>query len=259
MLAVSKIGRPWLRPVSTRSGRVYSDEELVLAVQEGNDAVAAEMHARLSSVVDRTLLRVFGRRELDHDDLMQAAFEQIVLTLARRTYAGNCSLKTWAARVTANVALNALRARRRERAVVDRNAEPTEGVSGGDLERASHARAQLRRVMDALSVMNRRRAHAVFLHDIEGYALHEISELTGVSLAAAQSRLVRGRRELLKRLDKEEKQRRAGRGIASVGPGASAAPAGAAFAAPPLSDAGGDVDDDTDDQDDGALGGGWKP
>jgi RNA polymerase sigma-70 factor (ECF subfamily) len=188
---------------------------------------------------------------------MQAAFEQIVLTLARRTYAGNCSLKTWAARVTANVALNALRARRRERAVVDRNAEPTEGVSGGDLERASHARAQLRRVMDALSVMNRRRAHAVFLHDIEGYALHEISELTGVSLAAAQSRLVRGRRELLKRLDKEEKQRR-GRGIVSAALGAGAAPADAAFAALPLT---GDVDDegDTDDQDDGALGGGWKP
>jgi hypothetical protein len=115
--------------------------------------------------------------------------------------------------------------------------------------------------MDALSVMNRRRAHAVFLHDIEGYALHEISELTGVSLAAAQSRLVRGRRELLKRLDKEEKQRRPGRGIASAGPGASTAPAGAAFATPPLSYAGGDVDDDTDDQDDGdgALGGGWKP
>jgi RNA polymerase sigma-70 factor (ECF subfamily) len=197
--------------VSTRSGREYSDEDLVCAVQEGNDAVAAQVHARLATVIDRTLLRVFGRRELDHDDLMQAAFEQIVLTLTRRTYAGNCSLKTWAARVTANVGLNALRARRRERAVLDRNAEPTEGVSGGDLERASHARAQLRRVMDALSVMNRRRAQAVFLHDIEGYALHEISALTGVSLAAAQSRLVRGRRELLKRLDKEEKQHKSSR------------------------------------------------
>jgi RNA polymerase sigma-70 factor (ECF subfamily) len=208
MLAVSKIGRPWLRPVIARSGRDLSDEDLVKAVQDGNDAVAAEMHARLVGVVDRTLLRVFGRREIDHDDLMQAAFEQIVLTLTRRTYAGNCSLKTWAARVTANVGLNALRARRRERAVVDRNVEPVEGVSGGDLERASHARAQLRRVMEALSLMNRRRAQAVFLHDIEGYALHEISTMTEVTLAAAQSRLVRGRRELLKRLAKDEKQRR---------------------------------------------------
>src|SRR5690606_37957175 len=122
-----------------------------------------------------------------------------------------CSLKTWAARVTANVGLNALRARRRERAVLDRTVEPVEGVSGGDLERASHARAQLRRVMEALSLMNRRRAQAVFLHDIEGYALHEISAMTDVSLAAAQSRLVRGRRELMKRLAKDEKQRRVAR------------------------------------------------
>lgn len=211
MLAVSKIARPWLRPVSNRSGREYSDEELVRAVQDGDDRVAAVMHARIVSVVDRTLLRVFGRREIDHDDLMQAAFEQIVLTLARRTYAGNCSLKTWAARVTANVGLNALRARRRERGVLDRNAEPTEGVSGGDLERATHARAQLRLVMEALSTMNRRRAQAVLLHDLEGYALSEISSMTGVSLAAAQSRLVRGRRELLKRLDKTDKLRTAER------------------------------------------------
>jgi RNA polymerase sigma-70 factor, ECF subfamily len=216
MLAVTKIGRPWLRPVSNRPGRDLDDEEIVQAVQDGNDAVAMELHARLVTVVDRTLLRVFGRRELDHDDLMQAAFEQIVLTLARRTYAGNCSLKTWAARVTANVGLNALRARRRERSVLDRNAEPVEGVSGGDLERASHARRQLRRVMEALAAMNRRRAQAVFLHDIEGYALNEISEMTEVSLAAAQSRLVRGRRELLKRLEKEEKQRRAGKPMVAV-------------------------------------------
>jgi RNA polymerase sigma-70 factor (ECF subfamily) len=208
MLAVSKVVRPWLRQVSNRSGREYTEEELVAAVQDGNDRVAAELHARLVTVVDRTLLRVFGRRELDHDDLMQAAFEQIVLTLARRTYAGNCSLKTWAARVTANVGLNALRSRRRERTVLDRTqTEPVEGVCSGDIERASHARAQLRKVMDALAGMNRRRAHAVFLHDIEGYALQEIAAMTGVSLAAAQSRLVRGRRELLLRLEKDDKLR----------------------------------------------------
>lgn len=211
MIAVSTIARRWLRPVSNRSGQEYTDEDLVKAVQEGNDRVAAELHARLASIVDRTLLRIFGRREVDHDDLMQAAFEQIVLTLARRTYEGNCSLKTWAARVTSNVGLNALRARRRERLVLDRNsaADVAESVGGGDLERATHARTQLKKVVEALSTMNRRRAQAVFLHDIEGYALQEISTMTGVSLAAAQSRLVRGRRELLKRLERDEKRRMA--------------------------------------------------
>lgn len=207
MLAVSKVVRPWLRPIGGSSNQELTDQELVAAVQEGNDRVAAALYERLASVVDRTLLRIFGRREIDHDDLMQAAFEQIVLTLTRRTYAGNCSLKTWAARVTANVGLNALRSRRRERTVFDRGVTDVEGAGGGDFERAAHARNQLRAVMSALSEMNGRRAQAVFLHDIEGYALQEISTMTGVSLAAAQSRLVRGRRELLKRLEKDSKQR----------------------------------------------------
>src|SRR5690606_24125988 len=156
-----------------------------------------------------------------HDDLVQSVFEQIVLTLARGSYAGNCSLKTWASRISSNVALNALRSRRRERKVVDRSADiPGEAqpignsmppvVAGGagsvDMERQSNARALLRVVMGELSEMNQRRAQAVILHDIEGYDLEEIAAMTEVSVAAAQSRLVRGRKELLKRLDAHEKR-----------------------------------------------------
>jgi RNA polymerase sigma factor (sigma-70 family) len=161
--------------------------------------------------------------------LVQSVFEQIVLTLARGSYAGNCSLKTWASRISSNVALNALRSRRRERKVVDRTADiPGEGQTSGnsmpplmaggassiDMERQSNARALLRVVMGELSEMNQRRAQAVILHDIEGYDLEEIASMTEVSVAAAQSRLVRGRKELLKRLDAHEKRAHLKRGAA---------------------------------------------
>ncbi len=205
------VARPWLRPVSAGSvaDTELSDAALIEAVVAGNDRVAAQLYDRLVSVIDRTLFRVFGRRESDHDDLVQTAFEQVVLTLARGSYAGNCSLKTWAARITSNVALNALRSRRRERKVLDRNTElPDEGTQSVDLDRQTTARTMLNCVMEELAEMNQRRAQAVLLHDVEGYDLEEIARLTGVSVAAAQSRLVRGRKELLKRLDSQDKRAR---------------------------------------------------
>ncbi|MEN9578294.1 MAG: hypothetical protein RJA70_1303 [Pseudomonadota bacterium] len=184
-----------------------SDAALIAAVVRGDDRVSAQLYDRLGSVIDRTLCRVFGRREVDHDDLVQVAFEQVVLTLARGSYAGNCSLKTWAARIASNVGLNALRSRRRERKVLDRSVDlPDEGTSGFDLDRQTTARTMLNRVMEELAEMNPRRAQAIFLHDVEGYELEEVARLTDISVSAAQSRLVRGRKELLKRLESLEKR-----------------------------------------------------
>lgn len=228
MTNTSSSARPWLRPVRPGQSEPLTDEDLIAAIVAGNDRVAAALYDRLAGVIDRSLFRVFGRREPDHDDLVQSVFEQIVLTLARGSYAGNCSLKTWASRISSNVALNALRSRRRERKVVDRSADiPGETqlsgnsmpplVAGGagsiDMERQSNARALLRVVMGELSEMNQRRAQAVILHDIEGYDLEEIATMTEVSVAAAQSRLVRGRKELLKRLDAHEKRAHLKRGL----------------------------------------------
>jgi len=183
-----------------------SDEELVEAVQRGDTTIASLLYDRLLGAVDHALYRVFGRREHDHDDLVQAAFEQIVLTLSRRSYARACSLQTWASTIATHVAFNALRARRRERRVFDRdpsNASESEPVSAADLERAAGARADLERVRSSLVQMKPERAETVFLHDVLGHDLAEIALLTRVSVSAAQSRLVRGRRELRHRLLRE--------------------------------------------------------
>jgi len=198
----------YLRPVKGGGRPGPTDEELIEAVRTGDHRLAHELYERLFSVVDHTLYRVFGRREPDHDDLVQAAFEQIVVTLSRRSFARACSLRTWASTVTSHVALNALRSRRRERKVVDRSTELRSdlGAAHDNPEHETDARRMLDAVRDELAQMKPDRATAVFLHDVLGHELAEIALMQEITVAAAQSRLVRGRKELERRLQSAKKR-----------------------------------------------------
>jgi RNA polymerase sigma-70 factor (ECF subfamily) len=156
-------------------------------------------------MVDRALCRLFGGRDRDHDDLVQSSFEQIVHSIAAGKYRRICSLSVWASAVTTKVGLAALRARCRERRVVDRTRpqdEPADltRTARYEIEQQIYARETIQRVHAVLATMNSARAEILFLHDVAGHELTEIAGMTGASTSAVQSRLVRGRRELFVRL-----------------------------------------------------------
>lgn len=187
-----------------RKPELMSDEALVAALRQGDGQKAAILYDRLIRVVDGALIRILGGREQDHDDLVQSVFEQILVALNKDHFAGAGALGGWAAAIACNLGLNALRSRVRERRVVDRARDPdVEGQrarSPFDTEREASARAELARVCEELAAMNRDKATVVLLYDVFGHDLGEVAALTGVSVAAAQSRLVRGRKELHDRL-----------------------------------------------------------
>jgi RNA polymerase sigma-70 factor (ECF subfamily) len=182
-------------------------EHLVEAFAQGRPGAGAALYDRLFPVVDATLFRILGRREQDHADLVQSAFEQIVTTLSKGTFARGCSLVGWAAVIACHVGLNALRSRRRERAVV----EPAPADPADVIERAApvhpqdqiEARESITDLRRHLAVMDRDRVTALLLHAM-GYELTEIATLASTTVAAAQSRLSRGRRELRRRIEEEQ-------------------------------------------------------
>jgi RNA polymerase sigma-70 factor, ECF subfamily len=199
--------RLWLvgAPAAASSATPVNDEQLVEAFQAGRPGSGEALYDRLMPVVDATIARILGRREHDHPDLVQSAFEQIVSTLAKRTFAGQCGLPGWAAVIACHVGLNALRSRRRERAVLDRGQEldaeaPQERAGPVPLEAQLRARDELVMVRRHLTAMDPDRVTSLLLHAM-GYELTEIAELTTTSVAAAQSRLSRGRRELRARME----------------------------------------------------------
>jgi RNA polymerase sigma-70 factor (ECF subfamily) len=189
----------------------WSDHELLRALEAGEPRAGHALYDRLIRVVEWTLLRVVGRRGPDHEDLVQAAFEQIVLTLYQRRYAHDCSLTSWASAISCHIGLNALRAQRRQRALLGSGiGGEAELRSRTDLEGQLAARQALERIRAQLSEMNPERAEVLVLHEVNGLELAEIAAALRISVAAAQSRLSRGRRELLERLEAAEK--RAGKG-----------------------------------------------
>jgi len=207
--------QPWLRvvpdaaPASAVQERPLTDEALIEAVARGDSRVADKLYDRLAGVIDRTLVRIFGRREPDHDDLVQATFEQIVMTLVRQRFAGACSLTSWACNVASHVGLNSLRAKRRERGVLTRVDDatflPAVPSRRADAEHEAGVREDLARVRSHLAALSPEKAQTMLLHDVFGHDLSEIAVLTGVSVAAAQSRLVRGRKELFAKLNEDRR------------------------------------------------------
>lgn len=204
MQSPTRSTRPQLRVVEGDSQdgapRPLNDDELIDAFERGDEDIAELLYDRLAGVVDASLIKVLGKRDHDHDDLVQQAFEQILLTLARRRFARACSLKSWAISITTNLALNAIRKRRSERRYVDGEQEPQHlnvASSAADPERS----AQLGALREELGRMSLLTAQVLILHEVMGCGLAEIAALTDLSVAAAQSRLVRGRSELRGRLE----------------------------------------------------------
>jgi len=172
------------------------DAALVAALRSGETTVAAAFHDRVRPTIDRTLVRLLGRRDVDHDDLAQRALIELFTTI--RSYRGECALDSWTGTLTARVVWKHLRRRKLERQMFE-GIEPEDSVRlVAPVEAVSQAvmRSLLSRVGRLVEKLDPDRAWAFLLHDVCGYDLREIARITGASVAAAQSRLSRGRREL---------------------------------------------------------------
>jgi RNA polymerase sigma-70 factor (ECF subfamily) len=179
-----------------------SDELLIEGLDRGDRRVAEQIYDRLIDIVDSTLYRILRERGHDHDDLVQSAFEQIIRSLMRRQLGRARSLSSWACSVATHVALNTLRSRIRERALIERGRNGSDAPSSrpqDDVERTVGAREELQRLRLRLDRISPENAEALIQHHVLGYPLAKVAAMAGVSVPAAQSRVMRGRRELQRR------------------------------------------------------------
>lgn len=149
-------------------------------------------------MIDRVLSRLLGQSDADYEDVAQVALFEIVQTSHR--FRGECPLDAWLAVVVARSAYRQLRRRRLERRFFATSAVADSTFSVRVPPAAFASREALELVRVHLLKMSEGRALTFLLHDVHGYSLQEIGQIMGVSVAAAQSRLVRGRKEFHERL-----------------------------------------------------------
>jgi len=199
---MSDMQAPCTRTSDVNAVDARRQRDVLRAVVAGERWAHDALYATLYPIVVRALQRVLNRT-LDHEDLVQTAFEAIVRTLQQTRVQKIENLATWSSAIAGRVALDTLRLRARERRFFCHesvSARVMNIASGTELEQQLAARSELAWLNGALPAMNPKLAEAVFLHDCLGHDLYEIAQIAEISPAAAQKRLSRAHLELRQRV-----------------------------------------------------------
>lgn len=194
--------------VSDSTARHYAtkdpDVRLMLEVRNDNAEAFEELMIRYQGRVLSVLQHVVGNREWA-EDLTQEAFLRVYR--ARKKYVASAKFATWLFTIANNVALNALRSRRRKPEVQleGRESGPWGAHPLEQLLQASSGQVPARRIDQmetreivrlAVELLSERQKMAVLLNKFEGMSYQEIADTMELTPQAVKSLLCRARTNL---------------------------------------------------------------
>lgn len=164
-----------------------SDSDLLRRASRRDEAAVRAFYREHVDRVFRTVARILGPSDSDVDDVVQHVF--LAALEGAKNFDGRSKVSTWLVGIATRRALDAARARyRRDRwrklgRAVGVRSETSEPLS---LDLAERALADLQPEHRAVFV----------LHEVEGYTLREIEEMTKVRTSTLHARLVAAKRRL---------------------------------------------------------------
>jgi RNA polymerase sigma-70 factor, ECF subfamily len=171
-----------------------SEPKLLERAKRGDLEAFAEFMRTFERRVRAVLYRLLDDAR-DVDEAVQDTFVQAWRNLER--FRGDAAPYTWLYRIAVNEALM----RRRRKTLPTTELQETTVSGGEDAYAAADARAFLIGRLRALPIEYRA---AVVLRDIEGLSNEEVARVLEISLAAAKSRIHRGRMQLREELERWE-------------------------------------------------------
>jgi RNA polymerase sigma-70 factor (ECF subfamily) len=171
-----------------------SEPELLQRAKTGDLEAFAEFVRTFERRVRAVCYRLLDDAR-DVDEAVQDTFVQAWRNLER--FRGDAAPYTWLYRIAVNEALM----RRRRKTLPTTELQETVVPGGEDAFAAADARAFLIERLRALPAEHRA---AVVLRDVEGLSNEEVAQALEISLAAAKSRIHRGRMQLRAELERWE-------------------------------------------------------
>lgn len=179
-----------------------SDTDITRGILAGHPDASVALYERCHQAVERSVLRVLRTKDAEFEDLVQVSFEKILRSIHKGQYQGHFSLARWASSIATHAAIDVLRMRLQERKRVD-DGQHMDGIVplfGGSFEKRVEARSEVEQIRRVLLKMPKKQVEAFLLHEVYGHELDQVAAVLGVSPAAAQSRALRGRKELMRRM-----------------------------------------------------------
>ena len=172
---------------------------LLAKARKGDKEAFGQLIYPYERLIYNIAYKYMGNAE-DAKDIAQDSLLKIYLNI--KTCRSIDTFKAWAARITVNTALDALRKQAGKSAAV------LEEYEAPEKDRPEHIVIQkedVKLVRDSINALSEEHRMLIILRDLEGFSYQELAQAAGVPLGTVKSRLSRARYALREQIDKSKR------------------------------------------------------
>jgi RNA polymerase sigma-70 factor (ECF subfamily) len=165
----------------------YSDEYLMLAIQQGEKLAFNELYTRYSDKLYGYILKMLWYNEVRAQDLLQDLFAKIItqpgLFDTERTF------KTWIYTIASNLCKNEFKRNEVRKGTVNGVEQFYSLSSDSNVEKEVHERQFRDALTEALMKLDTKHRQVFVLKHMDGLSIKEIAEITEANEGTVKSRL----------------------------------------------------------------------
>lgn len=165
----------------------YSDEDLMLAIQQGEKLAFNELYTRYSDKLYGYILKMLWYNEVRAQDLLQDLFAKIITQPG--LFDTDRTFKTWVYTIASNLCKNEFKRNEVRKGTVNGVEQFYSLSSDANVEKEVHERQFRDALTEALMKLDTKHRQVFVLKHMDGLSIKEIAEITEANEGTVKSRL----------------------------------------------------------------------